>query len=187
MVVAVGRFNYKFHVLVNLLLLYFRADGFNHVAAGQNFIQHTFAENPIPAAGAAGRDTANDNLLAAGSCGGGFFGGRGGQANGCLLLYPIYKGRIIGVVIAVDIRAGPIQMDARGNQVGKQIVKFHNAAFFGVVGRQDFNVFFVRERIGSQGRQDALGAALHKQAHAGIVSGFKLFNPLHRAGNLLNH
>ena len=90
-------------------------------------------------------------------------------------------------MIAIHIGSFPVQSNAGRNQIGKQVVKFANAAFFGVVGSQHFNVFLVRQGAGSQSGKHAFGAAFYKQAHAGIIRGFKLFNPFHGVGNLRDH
>ena len=187
-------------MLVNLFLLDIGLNGFNHVAALQNFVQHAVAEDAVPAAGAAGGDTADDyGLLGAaavlGRRRGGFAGAHGIVFHGAFGFfrrggvagYPVYKSGVEGGAVAKHIGARPVQLDAGGNQVGKQVVKFHNAAFFRVVGGQHFNVFLVGKRIGSQRGKHAFGAAFHKQAHAGIVGGLQLFNPFHGVGNLRNH
>ena len=198
--VAVFGFNDEFHVLVNLFLLDFGADRFNHIAAGENFVQHAFAEDFVPAAGAARSDTADDDRFFA--AGGAFFG-RGGNfaraggvffhrtgsffRGGGVTGHPVYKRRVEGGVVAVHIGSGPIQVDTGGNQVGEQIVEFHNAAFFGVVGSQHFDVFLIGQRVGSQRGKNAFGPAFYKQAHAGIVGGLQLFNPFHGVRNLRDH
>ena len=196
-VVAVFGFDDKFHVLVNLFLLNFRGNRFNHIAAGENFVQHAFAEDFVPAAGAAGGNTADDHGFFAvvgsrrgnAACAGvGRFGGTGGFfSRGGVAGDPVYKSRVKGVVVAVHIGSGPIQMDTGRNQVGEQVVKFHNAALFGVVGGQDLNVLFVGQGVGGQGGKHAFGAAFHKQAHAGLVRGLELFNPFHGVRNLRDH
>ena len=185
-------------MFVNLFLLNVGADGLNHVAAGEDFVQHAFAEDFIPAAGAASGDTAdNDRFFTAFAVGrsahfaradrvffhgaGGFFR-RGGVAG-----YPVYKRGVKGGIVAIHIGSFPIQVDTGRNQVGEQVVKFHNTAFFGVVGSQHFDVFLVRKRVGSQRGKYAFGTAFHEQAHAGIVGGLELFNPFHGVGNLSDH
>ena len=194
-VIAVFGFNDDFHIFVNLFLLAVAADGLNQIAALQDFVQHAFAEYFVPAARAAGGNTADDHIFAHGRFRAFFqqplhFGGhiafalfsrRGGS------VHPFDKSRIIGGIVAKDIGAFPVNGDARGNQVGEQVVKLHNAAFFGVVGSQHFNIFFIRQRAGGQRGKHAFGTAFHKQAHAGIVGGFELFNPFHRVGNLRDH
>ena len=156
MVVTVRRFDHKLYMLINLLLLNFRTDGLNHIASGQDFIQNSFAENFVPASGAAGSNTANHNVFMIvgrlfGFCRANFgfcrsfrfFGYYGSR-----WIDPFGKSGVIGRIVTIHIRTGPVNGNAGGNQIGKQIVKFHNTAFFGVVGSQNANVFFVRQCIG---------------------------------------
>ena len=196
-VVAVFRFNDDFHIFVNLFLLAVAADGLNQIAALQNFVQHPFAEHFVPAAGAACGNTADDHTLAGAAAvlrGGSiilrkrrrhsylvFLRRRGGS------VHPFYKRRVIGRIVTEDIGAFPVNVNAGRNQVGKQVVELHNTAFFGVVRSQNLDVLFVGKRAGGQSGKNAFGAAFYKQAHAGIVGGFELFNPFHGVGNLRDH
>ena len=190
-VVAVLGFDDNFHIFINLFLLDFAADGLNQIAPLQNFVQHPFAENLVPAAGASGGNTADDHFFMRAASSGLRRASRrrldrssrrrGRRAR------PLGKSRVEGGVVAQYVGALPINVNPGGNHIGKHIVKFHNAALFGVVGGQDLDVFFVRQGVGGQGRKYALGAAFYEQAHAGIVGGFKLLNPFHRVGNLRYH
>ncbi len=197
-VVAVFGFNDELDVFVDLFLLDFGGNGFNHVAAGEDFVQHAFAENFVPAAGAASGDTADDHgfftaVVRSGARAGRGFGHRGRYGafgffhRGGVARYPVYKSGVKGRVVAVHIGTGPIQMDAGRNEVGEQVVKFHDTAFFGVVGSQHFDVFLVGQGVGGQSGKYAFGAAFHEQAHTGIVGGLQLFNPFHGVGNLRDH
>ena len=186
-------------MFINLFLLNFRAHGFNHIAPGENFVQHAFAENLIPAARAARGNTAdNHGFLTAVIVGNArsrfartnfifLHGADGFFRRGSVAGYPIYKRRVEGGIVAVHIGPFPIQVNAGRNQVGKQIVKFHNAAFFGVVGSQHFDILFIRQGVGSQRRKYAFGAAFHKQPYTGIIGGLQLFDPFYGMGNLRNH
>ena len=196
--VSVFGFNDELDVFVDLFLLDFGGNGFNHIAAGENFVQHAFAENFIPAAGAARGDTADDHgffaaVVRSGARAGRSFGCRGLDGSfgffhgGGVARYPVYKSGVKSGVVAVHIGTVPIQVDAGRDEVGEQVVKFHNTAFFGVVRGQDFDVLLVGQGVGGQGGKHAFGAAFHKQAYAGIVSGLQLFNPFHGVGNLRDH
>ncbi len=124
-VVAVFGFDNKFNVFINLFLLDFRRNGFNHIAAGKNFVQHAFAEDFIPTAGTASSNTADYNgffTVVRGGRGnfaragfGGFGGAFGFFNRGGIAGYPVYKSRVKGMVITVHISTSPIQMNTRGN------------------------------------------------------------------------
>ena len=144
-------------MFINLFLLSFATYGFNHVAARKNFVQHTFAENFVPAARAAGGNPANYNRFfhkvvfilryRARVCGRGLFA-LGLNARWGIRSNPVYKCRVKRTVVTVHVSTSPLNMNTRGNKISKQIIKFYNATFLGVVRSHYFDVFFVRQRIG---------------------------------------
>ena len=158
--ITVFGFDNKLHVFINLFLLCFSRHGFNHIAAGKDFVQYSFAEHFVPASGAAGSNTADNNgflirIFLAGRGRGNLAGTNGiFRFSDCFLRYrsiagyPFYKSGVKGAVVAIHICTGKIYADTGRNQIGKQVVKFHDSAFFGVVGSHYFNIFFIGQSIG---------------------------------------
>ena len=141
-------------MFINLFLLGSGIHGFNHIAPGKNFIKHPFAEDFIPRTGPAGSNTADNYILGSGRHSlsrSGLTHARSIRFNGTFGFfycgsvagYPTRKSGVVSGIVTKHIGTRPIQSDTGRNQVGEQVVKFHNAAFFGVIGSQHFDVFFI--------------------------------------------
>ena len=114
--VSVFGFDNKFYVFINLFLLDIGGNGLNQVTAGEDFVQYSVAEDTVPAAGAAGGNTADYyffiTAVLAGSLGRGSLAGAGSAQlffHWCSRTgYPVYKSGVISGMVPIHIGSSPI-------------------------------------------------------------------------------